>query len=194
VSVLGALAIVAATTGSGIFTEAGYDLLLSDRLSFAARGQRLTGEVGYFHGDYMGSYGFGPYFRYGLGMSWEPLYVAETAATTHSFYPHLTLTRGVDIFKIGVWGKLRLGPTWSVMEESEISSPDTVWGGQATAELSVSYNVATVLKIAPRVGFGILIDEVRTSYQATLGIGIELQAALRRIDSGRPADYWEKDY
>ncbi|HXS15879.1 MAG TPA: hypothetical protein VN764_01750, partial [Polyangiaceae bacterium] len=72
--------------------------------------------------------------------------------------------------------------------------PGTVWGGQLTAEVSVSYNVASVFKIAPRIGLGILIDEVRTSYQATFGIGIQLQGAFRSVASGPPADYWEKDY
>ncbi len=203
-SVLGTIAIVAATTGSGLYTEAGYDLLFSDRFSVAARGQRVIGEIGYFHGNFMGSYRFGSYFRYGLAMSWEPIYVSGLPGTVEEgadrtfviqfFHPHVTLARGVDLFRLGVSGKLRLGPVWSVVPDNDVYDWDAVWGGQLTAELSGSYNVATVLKIAPRVGLGFLIDEVRTSYQVTLGIGIQLQASVQRIDGGRPADYWEKDY
>jgi len=203
-SVLSALSVIAATTGSGIYTEAGYDVLLSDRVSLVARGQRIIGEVGYFHGDFIGSYGLGPYSRYGLGMSWEPLHLAELRVvadetveqelTIQFFYPHLVFTRGIDLFRVGVWGKLRLGPVWSVVEQNDFYNPDTVWGGQLTSEVAFSYNVGSVLKIAPRLGVGILIDEVRTSYQVSFGLGIHLQAAFRSVDSGPPADYWEKDY
>lgn len=206
-SLLLPLALLLATQGAppnGVYMEAGYDVLFSDRLALLARGRRILGEVGYFTGDYMGSYGFGTYWRFGLGMSWEPIVLSglrtdpsQAQGSTFAvqfYYPHLTVTRGVDLFDVGLWAKLRLGPVWSVADPDVFYDADAVWGGQLVGEVSGSYNLGTAFKIAPRLGVGVLIDEVRTSYQLTLGIAAYLQLPLKRITVEEPADYWEKDY
>ncbi len=203
-SALAALAIVAANTGAGIYTEAGYDVLFSDRLGLMARGQRIIGEVGIFRGKYMGSYEFGSYWLYGVGMSWEPIDLVglrknanqdrENTFAIQFFYPHLTLTRGVDLFKVGLNGKVRLGPVWSVTDAKDFYNEYAVWGGQLSGELQGSYNVCDMFKIAPRVGAGLLWDAVRISYQFTMGIGIYLGVPVRSVAVDNRADDWEADY
>ncbi len=208
-AIVSALAIVAALgssprKGGGVYTEVDMDIMYSDRLGLVTRGSRFILEAGYLKGDFQGSYGFGSYWRFGAAMSWEPILlsglrssaqIAEQETLAIQFYsPQLCVSRGADLFKVGFWWKLRFGPVWSTTKQEVFYDSDVVWGGQLNGEIAATYNVGGWFKIGPRLGLGILVDEVRTAYQGTLGLALYFQLPLRRVKTDQPADYWEKDY
>jgi hypothetical protein len=169
-------------------------LLFVSTVRFVARG---------WVGLYQGSYGFGTYWRFGLGFSWEPIYLRgarfdgtsrrDSVLLEQLWYPHLALSRGADLFRLGFWWKLRLGPIWSIDRDAFLP-PDAAWGASGVAELGGPYNFSSVFSLGVHVGAGVMIDESRTAYQFILGLTNFLQIPFKKVDESDVADYWEDDY
>jgi hypothetical protein len=200
------LALLASIEGHGAYAEVGFDSAWNDRIGFVARGGRAIGEFGYFHGEYQSRYTFGTFWRYGIGFSWEPIHLRGLRDSPDEprhnlfleqyFHPHLALSRGAHLFRIGFWWKLRAGPVWTVDQKDVFLDKTALWGGQVSGEISGAYNTNSIFSLAPRLGFGLLADNQRLAAQVTLGLGFHFQFPFHSVgtEDGQKADYWEKDY
>jgi hypothetical protein len=203
-SALAGAILLAAVHGSGVYIDAGLDLGWNDRIGFVTRGERIVAEVGYFHGNFQGSYGFGDFWRFGAAMSWEPIVLrgarTDTSQTDENvfiaqfYHPHFTIARGADLFKIGFMWKLRFGPVWSTNNKKVFYDDKVIWGGAVSMEGGAYYNFAPTFSLGPRIGIGMLVDELRVGFQGTFGFGATFLIPVRGVKPKEKADYWEKDY